>query len=575
MPGETIKQSTQSNQWETVSEVEFAGRKVLENTEDSASDSEKDTIQDNIEEIRAIIDTKTIAQREDPEGLAEAQKKDQSILESCALQRRELEDRVAEYKALSKEESEYHNNGEYMRLQTAKQSREKSRAHKTLTFFHRPDKILDGINAELANKEDRFSRVRELVSGGYSDDQSIETTIKSIDGLAETATNEEEFLSGFERPLSREQKDKLLDYDTLAELSTEEYLKLWRHLNPQYVSHITRQGYRDHSTLAYHSDGVGEMTRGFTSALESGKRLQSSISLSTGMTKSELLDDKEALLSYMEKVYFKDGVPKSLLESENLSPNLIASVMGGGHGISASPKGYWRDSTAIHVGANNVLESQYGAESGNEVFYVFPADVVMSQSSVNRGLLHSGAWTADFEDPELTNRIIETGGQRRVIPYTVSADYNDTSVYAQDGLPLDAGLVFLPKSVLVDPRTGSKYQSFDSETKTGVVMTEEMGGVTAEEYWEGYFKEHPEEKPAHIIYYDGDPETAVAETLAKNGIYVGNHGDTSGETGSNLGFDDKILSDGTELDTQLKEEAERFFAAAADYIRSKRDERSE
>ena len=556
-------QNTQGNQWETVSNIEFAGNKPVETEEGPARNPEKDVVQENLEEIRAIIDTKTIAESEDPEGLAEAQRKDQSILESCAIKRKELEDGSAEYKALSKEKNEYYDDsGEYVKLISAKADREKSHAHKVLTFFRRPDKVLDDINAELTEKENRYGRLIELAYGGYADDEGIETRKQSIDNIAETAINENEFLSSFEKPLSREQKDKLLDYAALAELSTDEYFKLWRHLNPQYISHTTRQGYRDHSAMIYHTAGLGKMASGFTNALKSGRMLYSSIGLNTGLSKSDLLDDKEALHSYMEEVYFKKGIPKSLLESEDLSSNVIAGAMGGGHGILGNPHGYWRDRTAIHAGANNVLNDQYGAESGNEIFYVFPADVVMSQSGTNTGLLHNN-----------NKRTVEIGDQRRVVPCT-NGD-NDVSIYVHDGLPLDAGLVFLPKSVLVNPNTGSKYHSFDSETMTGVVMTKEMGGITAEEYWEKYFKEHPEERPAHIIYYDGNPETAVARTLAKNGIYVGNHGDVSNETGRNLGFDDKVAYGDTELDKQLNEEAKKFFAEAADYVRSIRNKRFE
>ncbi len=466
---------------------------------------------------------------------------------------------MAEYKTLSKEEKDLAR--KIQKLKNEKENREKSRAHRISGFFHRPDKVLNGINTELAKAEEKENRKIELAYRGYAaDNEIIEARIKNINDTEKTATNEDEFLSGFEKPLSREQKDSLLDYATLAKLSTDEYLKLWRHLNPQYVSHVTRQGYRDHSAMVYHTAGLGEMANGFINTLKAGKTLQSFISLETGVLDSNLLDDKEALYSYMKEVYFKGGIPKSLLESENLSPDVIASTMGGSHGILSNPDGYWRDRTAVHVGANNVLNDHYGAESGNEIFYIFPADVVISQSGTSEGLLH---------------RDEHTFKQKWIAPYTDEKDHNDVSVYAQGGLPIDAGLVFLPKSILVDPNTGSKYRSFNSETMTGAMMTKEMGGISAEEYWERYFKEHPEEKPAHIIYYDGNPETAVAKTLIKNGIYVGNHGDTSGETGDCLGFDDKIAYSGTKLDARLKEEAKRFFAEAADYIRSTRDKRSE
>ena len=559
-------QDIQDNQWTSVSDVEFKGDKNSETVKDMVfvekGGAEKVDVSENLAEIRDILNrAKEVVREKDPEGLIEAQKKDQEILASCNSRLKELENKLAEYKTLSEEQSEYYEGGEYVRLINDKENRERSRAHKVLAFFHRPDKVLENIDADLARADKRADRIRELTLDGCANEEKIEAQRKYIDDLANTATNEDNFLSDFEAPLSREQKDKLLDYDTLAKLSTEEYLKLWRCLNPQYVSHVTRQGYRDHNAMVFHSAGMGKMAKGFTNTLKSGKAMHSFISMRTGLSKNNLFENEDIFCSFMKDEYFKDGIPRVLLESEDLSSNTIAGVMGGGHLVLSEPDGFWRDRTAVHVMANNVGDSYYGAESGNEIFYVFPADVIMSQDSVNQGLLHRASFGA-------TEREIKVGDKRREIPYTGELMHNDVSIYVEDSLPLDAGFVFLPKDVLVDPNTGSKYHDFNSETMTGTVMTKEMGGVSAEDYWKNYFKEHPEEKPAHIIYYNGDPETAVAEMLAKNGIYVGNHGDTSKETGDNLGFDDKVVSDGSELDKQFKEETTEFFTKVADYIRS-------
>ena len=551
-----------SREWEEVSKMPSFGEMARQNLADNV---EKDHIQDNLAEIRTIIDTETIAKNKDPEGLAEAHAKDQSILASCAARSKELEDKIAEYQELSKQRDDYlKNGGGYSKLLKAKANREKSHAHKVLAFFHMPDKELNGINAEIAEGKNRDERLFELRSGGYSNNETIETRRKTIEDTAKTATNEEEFLANFETPLNREQKERLLDYDTLANLSTDEYLQLWRHLNPQYVSHVTRQGYRDHSGFSYHTAGLGEMTKCFADVLKSNKTIRPSVYLKSGASKSEILNDEEAFRSYMEKALFTEGIPESLLESDSLSPNDIAEIIGGGHNILSNPNGFWRDRTAVHVAANNVLDSHYGAESGNEIFYIFPADVILSQNSTNNNLIQKHS--IDGAD-----KVVKIGDSERVIPHTDEDDHNDTSIYVQDGLPLDAGLVFLPKSVLVNPNTGSKYQSFDSKTTTGTIITKETGGIPAKEYWENYFKEHPEEKPAHIIYYDGEPIKAVNQTLAKNGIYLGNHGDTSGETEQSLGFNDKIACGGTESDKQLNKEAQEFFAKVADYIRLKKN----
>ena len=546
--------NVQTSEWEGLSDVEFAGGKFFENPENHTKNAEKVDIQGNLAEIRKILDTRSIAQNNDPAGLAKAREKDLSILASCDSQLKELENRVAEYDTLEKASDEYAESGRYANLIRERNNREKSRVHKILAFFHRPDKELDEINAELEKVDKIKDRETELATRGYSNEKGVEKIRRAIDKLAKTATNEDEFLENFETPLSREQKDRLLDYDTLAELSTDEYLRLWRHLDPHYVSHVTRQGYRDHAAMFYHTAGLGEMTTSFTDSLKSDKILRSNIGIKTGHSKSDLLKNEDAFNSYMEKIYFKDGIPESLLGSKDLSPIIVASEMGGGHEILSKPGGFWRDRTSVHVAKNNVLNSHYGAESGNEIFYVFPADVVMSQSSVDQNLLYGG------------HKEVKIGEQTRKIPYDSQEDHNDVSIFVDDGLPIDAGLVFIPKDTLVDPSTGSKYNDFDLKTRTMDVMTKENGGIPAEEYWENYFKKHPEEKPAHIIYYNGDPEAAVAETLAGNGIYVGDHGDTSKKTGPEFSFDDKMPLNGNDADRRLVDESERFWSKVMDYI---------
>ncbi|MDD3072621.1 MAG: hypothetical protein PHP47_02825, partial [Candidatus Pacebacteria bacterium] len=62
--------------------------------------------------------------------------------------------------------------------------------------------------------------------------------------------------------------------------------------------------------------------------------------------------------------------------------------------------------------------------------------------------------------------------------------------------------------------------------------------ITAKEYWERYFEKHPEQKPKHIVYYNGDPTLAIHEFQRKYGI---GQADTSASEGQLLGFDDKCV----------------------------------
>lgn len=102
------------------------------------------------------------------------------------------------------------------------------------------------------------------------------------------------------------------------------------------------------------------------------------------------------------------------------------------------------------------------------------------------------------------------------------------------------------------------------------------GVISAKDYWEQYFIDHPEQKPAHIVYYDGEPSFAVKQFLSDNGILedqgddffgepirandmknITGPGDTSERDGEMLGFDQHYISDGNK-DEALVGEHKRF-----------------
>ena len=76
--------------------------------------------------------------------------------------------------------------------------------------------------------------------------------------------------------LDPEQKRVRLHPAEMAALSMSDYIDRWRTLNPQYLSHATRQGFRDHIHSALHTDGLEEFHTGLTGALQDGKMLRPS-----------------------------------------------------------------------------------------------------------------------------------------------------------------------------------------------------------------------------------------------------------------------------------------------------------
>jgi hypothetical protein len=399
--------------------------------------------------------------------------------------------------------------------------------------------------------------------------------------------------------LTVEEKKEFLKGEVLAELSTEEYISLYKKLNPQYFSHVTRQGFRDHLGLAQHTAGFMEYAQGFDAILGSEKTQRSAMSVVDGIVDLKNIDSETA-----RKLLDTQGITQSDSFGEALKKlNRFLNV----HGASA-PK--FADRTALHFASQMVSDSMYGSEVGNEVFMLYPTDYIASQNSF--------------------------GAARSVNLLKADQEHkwNDVFVWPENGqgISIDSGLVFLPSSTLVDPETGSCYASelkgegentkrqliikediknlltdflgdlnakknLDSDVLKGEVksrleqlqkdlrlkeievqispssvdyvmddivqgkanvetlvndfifgsmdsvrldlwMKQPPNAINAKEYWEKYFAAHPEERPNHIIYYDGDPTAAVKRFQEEHGI---GENDQSAETGPMLGLDDNLV----------------------------------
>ncbi|MFA7150719.1 MAG: hypothetical protein WC158_00855 [Candidatus Paceibacterota bacterium] len=414
-------------------------------------------------------------------------------------------------------------------------------------------------------------------------------------------------------PLSNAEKRELLKKEVLEELSTEEYIALWRRLNPHFLSHVTRQGFRDHSAMVYHFAGLQEFHNGLVKVLEDGKMLRPPIALDNGLSAR----DKEAVRHFLELHVLKEKTEKEAKERLNKELNFT---------WAAAP--HYPDKTAVHFAAQIVADNYYGGESNNEVFFLYPSDVLASQHD-----FAFNGWEKDFTKPQSETK------------------WNDVFIWPSTldntGISADSGIVFLPENTPVDKETGSKYASelkivegeekrvmiedeklisafikwaenlnqessivksykkclepkdywkqkealrtclsvinqeilelgFDKETAARIakeILNDGIGAfiargkldwgnltpkeaayvklksananwekarntITAKEYWERYFEKHPEQKPKHIVYYNGDPTLAIHEFQRKYGI---GQADTSASEGQLLGFDDKCV----------------------------------
>ena len=397
---------------------------------------------------------------------------------------------------------------------------------------------------------------------------------------------------------TKEDIEKYFSEENLASLSLEDYAILLKKFPSEMVTHVTRQGIRDHIGHMFHTTGEGEYSNSFMKMVEDG-HLRSPLSVSIIENGKE-----KAIERFLPFDYFKNK--EEALEYFN------QQYINGDD---------YADRNAVHFATEEVADSYYGSEKGNEIFFVYPSAYIASQYY-------------------FCGQLNERGG----------GNHNDQWVWASEekGIDLNAGLVFIPEEARVDKGTGSRYQidenkcpiknieykelinkftaspdfhkfveevkeisgklgwGWDSsdpsekdkeslqklepyrkklenefkitdlrvqnaifeyqnltsletykeieekgEYSTGISVddvTENILGdaqvkfleakntISSKEFWESYFNKNPNKKPSKIVYYKGeDPTKALNEWKEKNGLY-------KKAEDKNIGFSKKSIS---------------------------------
>lgn len=355
-------------------------------------------------------------------------------------------------------------------------------------------------NVEDLNKNNlsQFSELEQM-AGQFSQEKAEKARAEAIQAISEKEKSQD----------SKEFIKENFQPEKLAQLSTEKYIELWRdHAPAEVCTHITRQGVRDHAEMSNHTAGLYEFHNSFKDVLEKSKCLQPALTIET-----ERLGRKQALaeMLHLDSYHNRDGVKMghaSIFEEDSYYdlPNTSGPMSIG-------------DMTSVHLATEQVLDKFYGAEDGNEFFFAFPSAMVASQYFFQSG----------FDNGALSQ-------------------HNNQWVWAgENGINIDAGLTFIPRSTRVGRETGSKYEL--DENKRPMMENGKLklanDTVSAQEYWESYFKENPDQKPAHIIYYDEDnPNDALRNFMNANGI-------TKKDGRSDLGFSENQEKNGSVVEDKL------------------------
>jgi len=209
----------------------------------------------------------------------------------------------------------------------------------------------------------------------------------------------------------------------LASLSLDDYILLLKRFPGEMVTHVTRQGIRDHSAHAYHTVAVGQYLDGFMQMLADGRlRSPLGVYLKDGLKEA-------AILEFILSPWWEKSRPKVKTREDAIRELDTLTVPPS----DSDREDYFRysDKTAVHVATEEVADGYYGSERGNEIFLVFPSVLIASQYFFQGQLTKPG-----------------------------DNAHNDQFIWANEGRGIDinAGLVFIPAEAQVDPATGSRYK---------------------------------------------------------------------------------------------------------------------
>ena len=431
----------------------------------------------------------------------------------------------------------------------------------------------------------KYRELRAKVSERQGTLSEVETSRQMIEQIPpqfeEPKRLLEEFYKGEEKKWveaghTKEDIQKHFSEKNLSKLAVEEYALLMRRFPGEMVTHVTRQGIRDHASTHWHTAGIGTFSNSFKDVLLDG-RLRPALGIALQEHSKE-----EAIVKFLK------------LDKVNSRDEALAHLNRKFEGNLSTGEAF-ADSSSVHVASEVVMNGMYGSEGGNEIFFAFPSAYIAS------GFHYGGK--GDLFDGS-------------------TDQHNDKWIHTKDheGISLDSGLVFIPAEAHVHPDTGSRYeidkngeplvneayrikfkevisaQDFkefaegaklilggttqrwnepnlwdtnkvlfgklepycrrlednfgiidqrlqfailDYDTlrdigyhpdeldkyideglkKESVYYVEAKQSVTSQEYWEQYFTEHPDQRPSKIVYYTGgDPSRAMNEWRRKNKI---------------------------------------------------------
>jgi len=365
--------------------------------------------------------------------------------------------------------------------------------NKQLRLSNGIDKYLDlpdsKENAEFFNEV--MIRIEESIRKANKDQQYLLSSINELEQKFYLSERERYF----KEPINEEEMLEALSEKNLKSLSTKDYMTLLGRYPSGYLAHITQQGLRDSG------DMLGD--HGFTPYLQNGLKgiLKSNMLCSSLQAVIEQGNDPvTAVQKKLELSHYLMPQQIEHLHTLRTRAEMLFSLHLSRENPLASTKSIagWLpsevDQTAVLFSNEEVFES-FGAETGNNCFFVIPQAVAAANYTYVGNLLN-----------------------------TKSANsFNGLFPNNNRGIPLEAMLIFLPGNAQVDPNTGSKYKTVDGQCVLGddgrPVLASDT--IPSRIYWEQYLKENHPDKNLKICYYDTECrnlDVAIRDTFKDYGV---------------------------------------------------------
>lgn len=231
--------------------------------------------------------------------------------------------------------------------------------------------------------------------------------------------------------LSLEDQEKYLSEEFLIKLDLDDYLILMKRLSGLYASHVTRYGVREQILRDQHTIGEGEFMDSFTGILKD-HRLHSLFS-------NIIKESDYAKKTITEMIC---DVKKEIQKPKK--QDVIKFIMD--EFVKEQEDSFFHpaDLSSVHMGVNDTLDRYYGSEVNYGIYFYFPAEVI--------------AKNYHHQD-----------GAGIKLEKSLNDFCNDLGVWNKGkGIPIDAGIVCIPKNIFVDKETGSQYL-LDNKNKPTII----------------------------------------------------------------------------------------------------------